>query len=201
MPRKWGLRPPEPVTQARSHYDPASGYTIVDVQDTEDGPAPGTAIKPLVEEYEGRNFPYRGSEIHGVDPLFDVPPSPESWEGGMVSVDVDDEAKEPEKVLPVRIVSESTKEFETWSTQQVYVGEYPVQIVGRDTRRTNLKIKNLSATVVLYVAPSEQSAKRTLAYPVDPNESFTLVGSDQLWAVSATSAQVLVAILIEFTAG
>lgn len=196
MPRH-GIKRGTPTT----HYEPETGYTVVDVQETDEGPPPGTRLKPIVEEYEGQNFPYRGTETHGVNPLYDAPPSPEAWEGGMVEIDTSRLDEEPEKVIPVRIVAESTEEHESWSTQQYWVGNNPTQLAGRNTRRTALKIKNLSDTVVIYVGPNEMSTRASLGYPVDPGEIFSLTGSDQLWAVSATSDQVLVAVFMEYTVG
>lgn len=191
-------RPPAP--NPTRHFDPATGYTVIDVQETDEGPAPGTALKPLMEQYEGQNFPYRGVETHGVDPIYDVPVPEDQWEGGTIVVNVDEPNDEEEKVLPVRIVTESAREFETWAVAQANVGSNPSVVAGRNLRRTSIKVKNLDALNVIYIAPNLPSCNVYQAYPLDPNETVNLTGSAEIWAF-APVADAYLAILTEYTTG
>ncbi len=183
----------------QGHYDPRTGYTIIDVQETDEGPRPGTAIKPIPETYAGQNFPYRGTETHGVDPIYDVEPPPEQWEGGMVPVSVA-EPEEPQKVIPVRIVEESSEEYDDWATGQADIGVNPTQIVGRNPRRSSLKIRNLSATVVVYVGKDMGGANFFSGWPIDPGDSLDLNSTEAVFGRAVTGT-VIVAILQEFTVG
>jgi hypothetical protein len=190
-----------PVTQASPPMTPLDDWEEVDNQDVEDGVRPGSVVKPIPEVYEGHNFPYRGTETHGVSPLYTNEVPPEQQEGGMVPVQFHAD-QENKPVYDVRIVQESDKEFETWRTDQITVADAnPVQIANRNKRRTSLTIKNLDAALTLYVAPNIMSAKATLAWPIGPGGTFALAVSDRVFAFSPTGAPIAVAIWAEYTTG
>lgn len=180
-----------------SHYDPATGYTIVDVQETDEGPAPGTAIKPLMEEYEGRNFPYRGTETHGVDPLYDVQPSPDKWEGGSVTVDMDKLEQEPEKVIPVRVVNEGSREIKEWRSYRVYATSRASILVGKFDARISFTLKNLSQDKTLYVGGDLQVSTGQ-GYPVPAGGTFTVESDTEVWGIAEDTTDIDVAVYVVY---
>ncbi len=180
------------------HFDPATGFTIIDVQETDDGPRPGTAFKPIPEEYAGHNHPYRGTENHGVDPLYDVPPPAEEWEGGSVPVDSDRLEREPEKVSLVRVVSSGPREIKEWRSFRVFATGVPSILVGKFNARESFTLTNLSETVTIYVG-GDMQVSRTQGYPVKAGQSFSVDSDTEVWGISDDGTDVDCAVYVVFT--
>ena len=193
-----GVRQAKVPAPARSHYDPNTGYTIVDVQETDEGPAPGTALKPIPEEYEGHNFPYRGTETHGVDPLYDVPVPADQWEGGSITVNVDHEKQAPQTVVPVRIVNQGPREIKEWRAFRVYAGANPSILVGKFDARESFTIRNLSPDKKIYLGGDLQ-VSRGQGYPVDPGAVFSIDCDTEVWGISEDGSDIDVAVYVVFT--
>lgn len=179
------------------HFDPTTGYTIVDVQETDDGPRPGTALKPIVEEYEGHNNPYRGTEDHGVHPLYNVPPPDDSWEGGMAPVNPDRLDEEPEAVQAVRIVNVGAREIKEWRSFRVYATATPTILVGKFDARESFTLKNLSDTVTVYVG-GDMQVSRSQGFPVAPGTEFSVDCDTEVWGISDDGSDVDCAVYVVF---
>lgn len=126
-------------------------------------------LEPLPEAYKGVNNPYRGIEQHGVEAS--TRPQPVPGYGDTVAV----EYEEPEPLqapVPVIVVNESAKEERDWGTMPFPIGATSQQIIGRDERRTSLKIVNNGPnTVYLHPDPHVNPA---FGYPLamDGVETF-----------------------------
>lgn len=188
------------VTQASQpmHYDPTTGFMVVDVQDWDEGPAPGTIIKPIPDPYDSTNNPYRGGENHGVDPIYDIPAPEDQWEGGSVPVNVPDDEEAPETVQAVRIVNKGPKEIKEWRAFRTICGQYPSIVIGKFDNRESFTLKNLSPTVTIYVGGDLQISK-TQGFPVKPGESFSVPADTEVYAITDDGTDVEVACWVIFT--
>ena len=169
-------------------------------EEVEEGPAPNAMLVPDMEEYAGLNIPYRGTEMHGVDPRFTTLPPDEETEGGVAYVVPPDEEKPDPDPVPVRIVQESSDEYDDWHTDQMMVSAKAIQIVGRDRRRSSLTIKNLSTTNTLYVGKEQAATNYAMGFPIDPGSELSLSSTEAVWGRSG-DGEMLIAILVETTVG
>jgi hypothetical protein len=155
------------------------------------------ANAPVLEEYAGENFPYRGIETHGVKPTVDPTNMPDWREDGRVvpvayvPVGVDIEP------VPVRIVNTSRGEVDKWRVATAYAGVSPAQLVNRNATRTLLKIKNLDDTDTVYVSP-DSTVSTFSGFPLAPGETLELHSTDEVWAV-ADADETRLSVIWEFT--
>jgi hypothetical protein len=153
--------------------------------------------EPVEESYAGENFPYRGIETHGVQPTDDPTNMPDWREDGRIvpiayvpaGVEVDP--------VPVRIVNTGSAEVDKWRVSTFYAGVTPVRLIGRDDKRTVLKIKNLTESETVYVSP-DSTVSTFSGYPIATGESIELRSTDEVWAVASADGVVLSA-LWEYT--
>ncbi len=137
-------------------------------------------IQPTVDNL-GRGFiPYRGTEGHGV-PFGDY-----TGESGNEIATVDIEYDEPEKEpapLPVKIIDDPSPPTVTrFSGSLTNVDARPRLVVSSVANRTSGKIVN-QGPGTLYVGP-DNSVSRLSGYPVKPNETFAIPGSESVWAIA-----------------
>jgi hypothetical protein len=169
------------------------------MNESKEPPASLDENAPVMEEYEGENFPYRGIETHGVMPTVDPTDVPE-WrnEGRAVPVLYVPEGVDIDPV-PVRIVNTSRGEVDKWRVTTAYAGVSPVQLVNRLASRTFLKIKNLEEVAgdTVYVSP-DSSVSTFSGYPIAPGEVLELHSTDEVWAVAGADETKL-SVLWEFT--
>jgi hypothetical protein len=100
-------------------------------------------FEPVPDTPAGENIPYRGVVDHGV--AYDQPELTDEAHYHMGrEVEYEPEMQEPTPI-PVRIVREGEREIRTIQTSHVTLaaGEGSRQILGRDDRRTSVRIKNL----------------------------------------------------------
>lgn len=156
------------------------------------------ATDPGKESVVGPVFPYRGQEQHGVaveaDPWIPQTGTAELWES-RTDVPADETDVKP---VAVRIVSEGASENKSWSAGQVTADGNPRELVGRNPRRTRVRIKNLDPLIVVYIGRAN-GANAISGWPLDPDTEIELLTTDEIHGVSATGAQLFVAILQEFT--
>lgn len=148
-------------------------------------------VQPVPEEYEGVNFPYRGTEQHGVP----VPPNAKydtrefEYEQPDTKVGYLPEDKEPDPI-PVRIVQESARERLEWRCIQGSVGDAPVPIVDRLEARRSLAVKVMpDSPNGVYVGPT-QDVKPYTGFYVAPGEKVELRSTERVWAISAVAGTV-----------
>lgn len=165
-------------------------------EEVEEGPLPGSIIKPVEEKLGGKNFPYRGPETHGVNPLYDVPPPDEAWEGGIAEVETKPDEPE-EHVQPVRIVNLGAKEITEIHATNPLVGANPRMIVGRHANRTSCKIKNLGA-VRIWIA-GDMMVSKIAGYPIEANATEPVDGNTEIYAITDDGNEFAIAVLMTVT--
>lgn len=99
------------------------------------------AVQPVPEHYEGVNFPYRGTEQHGVA----VPEGTEfnTREFQYKEEDPEEYAEplpEPEPI-PVRVVTNHSRERLAFRSARYRVTDQAEQLVGRHEHRRGIRIK------------------------------------------------------------
>lgn len=158
-----------------------------------EGPPP-EAVKPLEEHYTGDVFPYRGTENHGVNPLFSIPVPDDEWEGGSVPVDVDykEEEPEPQKVIIVRQGRTEILEFRTFHT---VANANPTLAISSMLKRQVTKIKNIG-TAAIWIGHNE-SVSALSGYKLDANAEFTTNSTTDIWMISFDGNQQEVCVAIE----
>jgi len=160
-------------------------------------PAPGTTepVQPVPDTYGPTVFPYRGSEQHGV-PMDVQTTLQDQWVVDPVdAAEVLHEAPEHEPI-PVRIVTESSREIKDWRTGQTVVTGSPSLIAGRNDRRSVVRIKNCSATVAVYVG-NTLGVSTISGYPIAANGELAISTSEEVYGISADTTSVYVAVIQE----
>lgn len=144
----------------------------------------------------GFNFPYRGTEQHGVAPATQTHYTPsEQWALDEHAPEYDAEPKHVEPVA-VRIVQESSREFRGFSTGTAVVDSNVRQVAGRHDHRTSVKIRNLSATKKIYIGGN--MVNTVSGWPIEANATETLYTEMEVYAISEDGSSVNVAVLQEF---
>lgn len=158
---------------------------------------PLVAEIPEPEHVQGRNFAYRGYETHGVA----VPPSvheteyPDAWDEQDV-----EEVLAPEKEIeatPVRIVQYGSREMQDWRSGQTVVSTVAL-LVSRNERRKLVRIRNLSATIALYIG-NTLGTSTISGYPIPANSELTINTTEEVYGVSGDGNVLSVAIIQEIT--
>lgn len=139
-------------------------------------------IEPVPEHYEGYNNPYRGTELHGVEP--NTEPRPVPSHASVVDTEYDPPIPEPDPI-PVRIVTTGGRELRR---SRIYQGKANAgncnQILGRDEQRYKVKLKNLGTSVV-YVGNNDSTANANHGWPLAQDEVFESETQDELWVLSS----------------
>lgn len=157
------------------------------------------AIPPVPEHYAGENFPYRGTETHGVPVHASGEPLADLYEDNASGTY--EPAPEPEAVVPVRIVDVSGRELRRFRTGQEILDSTTASIVrmlvGRNPARTSVSIKNTGAQT-MYIGETESVAAYT-GYPIPAGVEKVFSHEDAIYAVAVSGQATTVAMLEEFT--
>lgn len=166
---------------ARAHRASHDGMWV-NPEHTDHPAARTERVKPEEFPEKGVNFPYRGTELHGVSYPYAIP---DEYEG---SPDKTGElvmpphyAPHPERIeaVPVRVVQEERRRL-AWMADKFYIGstEPASQIVGRNDQRKKVRIsvEQTSGTypfgAVIHLSPSPE---------VNRNAGYRLVGGADVW--------------------
>lgn len=153
------------------------------------------ATPPVLEAYEGDNNAYRGTQDHGVpSKSLAIAIDDDEWED-TVSGEMEIE-KEPVAPVPVRIVSEYTREFRKFQTGRGTVGTTGTRIVGRRNGRTACLIVNNGANTI-YIGDTE-SVQPSTGFPIGAGGSITVNAEAAVYAIAETDANAI-AIWDEFS--
>lgn len=161
-------------------------------------------VQPVPEHYQGVNFPYRGTEQHGVA----VPD-----DAHYNTRDFQYPEEEPEKVLPaveehepipVRIVNTSARERLDMRVARFRVTERAQQILGRLDTRKGVRIKVLSQTDGVASNPiyigHDDSVKTYTGYEMTAGETiFPITTTEDIYAICAAGQTVEIAFMYEFS--
>lgn len=143
-------------------------------------------------------LPYRGSEMHGVDPGQIPLIDDEDIEGGKVVTGYFEPSTADIDPVPVRIVETAVTEQSVWRAYQTYASTAPAMVVNAKSGRQNCKVRNLSDTVRVWVGP-DSSISPLNGYPLDPKAEMSFTGEAPVWAVSNDATTVTLAVMTEFS--
>lgn len=165
-------------------------------------------IPPVPEKYAGDNLPYRGIEQHGVsvdenwrDPADDMAIGPD---GRLVDV-YEHDAPEPEPV-PVRIVGTDSAERPAFRTMRMHLDTNagPTLLLGKDSRRQSVFIRNDTATKTLVVGYSPDSLNM-FGFPVaQANFSGLTIGrgsAEEIYVMSQDGSAIDISVMWETSIG
>ncbi|QAX92941.1 hypothetical protein SEA_WHEEHEIM_33 [Streptomyces phage WheeHeim] len=167
-------------------------------------------VKPVPDEIEGPNFPYRGANTHGVD---QGPGNPdqyyenEQWDDGASATEMgylpDDKIEEP---VPVRIVSATGKERRDWRATRVVVTDQAQMILGRHDKRLRTVItvhpfaadETTANTNPIYIG-NDAGLRQYTGYRIGAGTTFdTLMSTEDVWAIAPVGTSVEVSVITEF---
>lgn len=166
-------------------------------------------VKPVPDEIEGPNFPYRGAQTHGVD----QGPNPneyyenEQWDDGASATEMgylpDEKIEEP---VPVRIVSATGKERRDWRATRVVVTDQAQMILGRHDKRLRTVItvhpfaadETTANTNPIYIG-NDAGLRQYTGYRIGAGTTFdTLMSTEDVWAIAPVGTTVEVSVITEF---
>ena len=186
-------------------YNPHTGMRV-NVEHTDNPPERSERDTPRDEHAEGINFPYRGSEQHGVAYNQEIP---EELEGSPSHEDLSlvlpphyaPRAHRP-KPVPVEIITAGTCERRMWQADQFLVNDgsvnAPLMIVGRQDNREYVTIRNMDPTNAIYIGPTPNVNQNTgfqIAAGTSTNRLYT---TEAIYAVAATGDTVQVSVMWEY---
>lgn len=162
-----------------------------------------TPLEPIPDRVEPVNFPYRGSETHGVPvegrPWIPRDAEAQSWEGE----EVYDPASAPIEPVPVIIVNESGHEIRSWRAWHHIATPTPSLLAGQNPRRSRIKIRNLGSPTgdpigaTIYIS-HESNAHIFSSWPIPPAGELTLETEEEVYCITpAGSLDVEVAVISE----
>ena len=139
---------------------------------------------PILEHVVGNNFPYRGSQDHGVVPT-EKPLEAASYAGDNAAY-FEPEEPDPE-LIAVKVVNEAKREIRTFTTQQVIVDGNVQRILGRDPNRVSVRLTVIGAVAVWF--GGDANVSKYSGYPFAQGASLDLTANDEIYAFSDTGAQ------------
>lgn len=161
---------------------------------------PPSYRSPLPEGFAPQFNPYRGTEMHGVDPGMVEKVKDVDSEGGKVDVTgYFEEGKTDVDPVPVRIVDTSAHEYKKWQAKQVQVGNLSsVMVAGYQDGRTNLQVKSyVTGAARVWVGPDSNVTSYT-GYPLDAGSEMAFAGESPVYAIAETGT-VALAVFVEYS--
>lgn len=147
-------------------------------------------VQPVEEHYEGTNFPYRGTENHGVA-------TPEGAEYDAVEADYSVDAANQVAYLPaeketepvaVRVVEGSARERHLVRVARVLANSTTQQLVGRLETRRSLYVQNADSVNSVYVGPDNNTTSYT-GYLVGPGKEIgPFLSTEPLFVTTGNAA-------------
>lgn len=163
-----------------------------------DEPRGGTTpLAPIPERAFAPVFAYRGMDTHGVpveaQPWIPRDADAQSWEGQEQVYDPDVVPIQP---IPVIIVEESQREIRAWRATRMYADATPRLIVGRDSRRMRVRIRNLNTSPGDSVFIGDSSNVTNISgYPIPAATDLVIDTEEEVYAYAPTGSDI--AVLIE----
>lgn len=164
-------------------------------------------VTPVEEHYEGTNFPYRGTEPHGVEPTPGVEYGDvqnEYTTDAATKIAYLPEPKEDDPVA-VKIVQGAKRERLDWRALRFFVTDVPQEIVGRHEKRRSLQIyvhekKNdgTDNTDPIFVGP-DSGLRPYTGFRIPAGSTMdTLHTTENVYAVCESGKTVEISIVYEY---
>lgn len=156
-------------------------------------------ITPVPESIDDINHPYRGTEDHGVIPMY-KPLAPQQWEDGRPAP-VQEPPKQEEPV-PVRIVGEAANELRRMRTFGAYTGVntgQPIPIIGKDLERESVYVKHIIDAATIWLSHSRETCNALNGHPLQKGDDFVTRSQDQLFAWADSADPLTVYVRVEYS--
>lgn len=158
-------------------------------------------VQPVPEQYEGVNFPYRGTQKHGVEVPKDAQYDTREFEWDE-SAETPDEYMEPEPEpdpIPVRVVNESARERLDWRPVRHVVTDQGQRILNRHDRRGPVRIQNMSLGSNVYVGNDAGVQPYTGFRIKADSEIYPFTSTEDVWAIADSGETADICIMYEFS--
>lgn len=156
-------------------------------------PNPPEQGSPPPEVYAGVNFPYRGTELHGVlptsEPVRPEEAAPNATRGVPIKYEDPEDNQAP---VPVVVVNEARRELRRWRPSKFLVNGIVAKIANRHEGRQSLTIRNLSSSKTVWIGETPGNASVPFGYAIPPNTSESFSHEDEVYAVSEDGTDVSV---------
>lgn len=158
-------------------------------------------VEPVPEHYEGENYPYRGTQTHGVNPTPGVDADAYygigMWDDGeheTIKTLPEEKVVEP---VPVMVVQREGRERLDWRAGRFLVQSIPQEVAGRLETRRSLRLKNASEDKIIYIGP-DSGLKPMTGYPLGPGEDVHIFSTENVFAVTDGTDIAELGILTEY---
>lgn len=142
-------------------------------------------VEPVPEHYQGVNFPYRGTENHGV-----AAPDHAEYDTREFEATFEDEANylpaEAETPpIAVRVVNKTARERREFRSSRFTLTDSPQQMLGRNDKRTSVRIRSrASNTGTAWVGP-DNGVNALVSYGIAAGAELTdLDTTEEIWGVA-----------------
>jgi len=167
-------------------------------------------VQPVPEHVEGPEFPYRGSETHGVDPTADPNAYYENTEWDDADDTEDPLPPLPEvDPIPVRIVQRDARERTEFRVQRFSVTDQVINLVGRHELRKNMRIRvhafetdGITANTDPVYIGADNGVKSYTGFEIAAGTTERdLTSTEDFWAICNPGTAVEISIYYEFGVG
>lgn len=155
-------------------------------------------VQPEPEHYAGVNFPYRGTETHGVEPPHGAEYDTREFqypEEHPIKYLPEEEEKPP---IDVRVVNSSARERLDWRAVRVSVDDTGQQILGRHDKRSAVRIRNHDATNPVYIGRSNGVQSYTGFMIPANSELYPFRSTEEIWGITDSGNVVEVSVMYDF---
>lgn len=165
------------------------------------------ALTPVPEEYEGTNFPYRGTGNHGVEPTPGVDPEAyydrSSFDMNPDKFESLPPEKEPDPV-PVRIVNENARERFNFRTGTITLlpNANPVELFARNDNRSLIRLRVPGTSTGSFLVSHDRGMAPGMSYTLSPGNEIEFRTTEPVYVVQATASQAPTIMFLEtYTVG
>lgn len=160
-------------------------------------------VQPVPEHYEGVNFPYRGTEQHGVAVPEGAQYDTREFAYPEEAAEVAEPAlPEPDPVL-VKVVQDSARERLEWRAVRYRVTDQGQRILGRHEKRRGVRIKVHFQTDGVDSKPIylgyDSGVQPYTGFQLDRGETlFPFTSTEDVWAICNPGESVDISIMYEY---
>ena len=144
---------------------------------------------PITEATAPPFIPYRGTEMHGVNPGQMTLPLDEDAEGGKVVTGYFEPPTDDINPVPVRIVGAAVTEIKQWRAYQVTITDKVTMVLSAKVGRSIAHIRELpTGNVTVWLGP-DANGTPTNGFPLNDTDEFTTLTEGAVWATTGDPAK------------
>ena len=154
---------------------------------------------PITEATAPPFLPYRGTQMHGVDPGRIQLTQDEDAEGGKVVTGYFEQPEDDVNPVPVRIVGAAATEIKQWRAYQVTITEAATMVLSAKMGRSVAHLRQLpTGNVTVWLSPDSNVGPNN-GFPLNGEDEFTTLTEGSVWATTGDPAKsTTVAVHTEF---